>query len=373
MAVGNGSSGGVVVCGAGIVGAAVAYYLSRRGIPSLVIEAREVAYGASGRAAGLLTPLDALQLREPWGPLASLSLDLHRALALELDGGATYAYEARPALTVAQTDEEAAVLRSRAVPGSSEWIEPADVRRRNPWLDRELAGGLALHGAAVLDPGALTRVLLDRAGAELRHGAVAGFETSAGRLSAVQVDGVLVSCDKAVITMGPWSAAAAQWMGVEVPVAPLKGQILHLHPPEPAPPGSFADLDGNYVAAKPGGIVFAGTTEEHAGFDTSPTAEARDAILASLGRLTSRLEGAMIVGHTACLRPITGDGSPLIGPSPVLPGAFIAAGHGRKGILMSLATGKAVAELVATGACSVLDLAPFDPGRFGPHQPPRST
>ncbi len=76
------------------------------------------------------------------------------------------------------------------------------------------------------------------------------------------------------------------------------------------------------------------------------------------------LRGGTVVQRTACLRPLSVDNVPIIGPLPGARGAFIATGHGRKGILMSLATSKALAELIVDGVASSLDLSPFSIERF---------
>src|SRR6187455_3749253 len=74
----------VVICGAGVIGACTAYFLSRRGIDVIVVERTEVAAAASGKAGGFLaldwcagSPLDALARR---------SFGLHAALRGEIDG-----------------------------------------------------------------------------------------------------------------------------------------------------------------------------------------------------------------------------------------------------------------------------------------------
>ena len=116
---------------------------------------------------------------------------------------------------------------------------------------------------------------------------------------------------------------------------------------------------------RPTGLVYAGTTEEEAGFDEEPTEAARDHILATLARYTSRLGAMRVVNQTACLRPLSGDGLPLIGAAPGRRGAYVATGHGRKGLILSPATGEALAALIAEGRGGEVDLAPFDPARFG--------
>ena len=96
-----------------------------------------------------------------------------------------------------------------------------------------------------------------------------------------------------------------------------------------------------------------------------PTEAARDFILSTLAEFTSRLEGMRVVNQTACLRPVSGDGLPVIGAAPGRRGAYVATGHGRKGVILSLATGEAMAELIMEGRSSEVDLTPFDPARFG--------
>jgi glycine/D-amino acid oxidase-like deaminating enzyme len=72
-----------------------------------------------------------------------------------------------------------------------------------------------------------------------------------------------------------------------------------------------------------------------------------------------------VVERTACLRPLSADNTPIIGAVPGVQGGFLATGHGRKGILLSLATGRALAELIATGQSTSIDLSPFALERFG--------
>jgi len=82
------------------------------------------------------------------------------------------------------------------------------------------------------------------------------------------------------------------------------------------------------------------------------------------GRVSTALADARIVRRQACYRPVTDDGLPLIGRVPGLRGAYVATGHGPWGILNAPATGLALAELVADGAASLIDLRAFDPARL---------
>src|SRR5438132_83983 len=82
------------------------------------------------------------------------------------------------------------------------------------------------------------------------------------------------------------------------------------------------------------------------------------------GRVSTALAQARIVRRQACYRPVTDDGLPLIGRVPGVRGAYVATGHGPWGILNAPATGLALAELVAEGEASSVDLRAFDPARL---------
>jgi glycine/D-amino acid oxidase-like deaminating enzyme len=348
----------IVICGAGVVGASIAYHLALRGMTPLVVERERVAYGASGTAAGLLTPPQPVDLRGPLGPLLERSIELHRGLARELDGATRYDYREMPAALVAQNEHEAGVLR-RSNPGAFEEAPSA-------WTDRAGFGGLRVEGAAQIDPGKFTATLLEEArarGAALLHGDVQGVRTEGRRVSGLIVSAETVETSRVVVAMGPWSPEAESWLRLPLPVTPLKGQILRYRIAN-APEGEFATIDGNYAVRKPTGVVYAGTTEEEAGFDLASTDEALESIQAWACSLSSHFDGQEPFERTACLRPLSRDGLPLLGPAGHIDGAYVATGHGRKGIMLSTASGEAMAELITTGRSTTVDLSPFAPGRF---------
>ena len=359
----------VAIVGGGVIGIAIAYFLAQRGEKPLVIEGTEVAHGASGKSAGLLSPglpHDA-DTTGALPPLIARSLELHRAVADVLDGPSTYHYTRYATCLAARTEEEASQLYERADELSAEPIPAGEVAERCPWLDRPVAGGLA-QSTAQVDSAKFTARLLESAqsmGASLCTGRAVGLVGGTDYVEGVELDDGIVRAEATVLAMGPWSVRAAAWLDLPLPVRPLKGQIVHLEPSEPPPPGGFSDMHGHYVVTRPTGLVHAGTTEEEEGFDAEPTEAARDYILETLGQYTSRLGAMRVVDQTACLRPVSGDGLPLIGAAPGRRGAYLATGHGRKGIVLSLATAEALVELLTEGRSTRVDLAPYDPARFG--------
>ena len=161
---------------------------------------------------------------------------------------------------------------------------------------------------------------------------------------------------------GPWSAEASSWASLDIPIRPLKGQILRLRAPG-APFDCSVGWAGNYANTKMDGLLWTGTTEEEAGFDENPTAAGRDQIMASLLKMIPSLLDAELVQHTACLRPLSVDGIPILGAVPGMEGAYVATGAGRKGILLGPGMAKALTDLIVKGAAEIT-IEPFSPARF---------
>jgi len=356
------ASAEAVICGAGVAGATLAYYLARSGMRVTVVERHRVAYGASGTAAGLLMPAAPADADTTLGRLIARGLAEHRSLAEALGGHERYDYREMPSLAVARDEDEASELRRL-------WGD-ACVRAggdaRTPWIDGPVTAVVDVPGAAQIDPARFTAVLLDEAialGANFELADVQGLRRERGRVTGVVTSAGTIATPRVVVAMGPWSMEAERWLKTPLPMIPLKGQILRYRMDD-APEGGFSTLEGNYAVKKPTGIVCSGTTEEEAGFDLGPTAEARAGIEAWARRLSGLFAGQEPIEQTACLRPLSADGLPIVGALDEPDGAFVATGHGRKGIALSPATGKALAEVITTGNSPSLDLVPFSPTRF---------
>ena len=361
------------IVGGGIAGTACAYYLARAGRTCLLLEADEVAAGASGFSAGLITPPIGLRLQPPLRDLMLTAFELHQGLPSTLRDGPDAGYELRRGGSVLVAPDEGAAPALRSflddpIPRrrGARWLEPDQVREVCPWVDQPQAGGIYEPAVGNLDPDRLTRAFCaaaQRAGARLTIDSVvsveplgAGFRVrgSRGDYQAGQV----------LLAAGPWTGALAAQLGFEDAVHPLKGQILRLRLPPPHTPVGFSCPDGSYLSPRPDGQVWIGTTEESVGFDRATTAAARDLILARARRICSRIDAAQEITQTACLRPISRDGLPLIGPVPGVRGAWICSAHGRTGMLLGPVSARELVNLILERD-TTLDLTPFDPARLG--------
>jgi glycine/D-amino acid oxidase-like deaminating enzyme len=157
---------------------------------------------------------------------------------------------------------------------------------------------------------------------------------------------------------------------VPIEVRPLKGQILRLQAPGP-PVECSVGWGHNYATTKTDGLLWAGTTEEEAGFDEESTLAARDEIGGALLRMLPVMADAQVAQQTACLRPVASDGLLVLGGVPGLDQLYVATGGARKGILYGPAMGQAIADLVL-GRDTRIALDAFAPGRFaGAREVPR--
>lgn len=349
----------VVVCGAGAIGVSTAYFLARRGARPLLVDRARPGAAASGKAAGFLaadwnagTPLDAL---------TRASFALHRQLAAEL-GAERLGYRPMDALMTAAADE-GDLERYRRLP--------------NPgWLDGNVVAHEVIGGAettAQVTPLDFTRTLFEEAlaqGAEFDRGVVDGLTfDDGGAVSGVSVDGGHRPADVVVLALGPWTSQAQRWLALPQVFGTKSASIvLGAEVPAQAVFSEFVGRDGNRstieIYPRSGGTVYVSGHPEHGSLPDDPDAIAPsqgacDELHRVAGVHSGALRAAEVVARSACYRPLTVDGVPLIGPVPGAPGAFLATGHASWGILNAPATGRMVAEMILDGRSHSVDAAPF--------------
>ena len=365
------ASADVVILGGGVVGCATAYYLGKLGVRSVIVERDTVAGHSSGFALGGLNPLGGIGIP---GPLSELSLEsyrMHAELAplLKEETGVDVEYHLHTTLTVAYDEQEAESIKSRmpwqqAQKGFRvEWKSGADILAIEPRLAPGMLGGLVTQYVGMVDPYKLSLAFLqgaEKRGASMRHGSAVGINVRGGRVTGVQINSGTIRCEKVVVAMGAWSHLAGNWLGVPLPTEPLKGQLVRLK--APGPPLLYVSWGHSYAVTKPDDLVWVGTTEELVGYHESPTPDAQRRILSDALKALPYLLDAEVVRQTACLRPVTPDGLPILGNVPGVQGAVVATGGGRKGIHLSPIMGRVAAELATLGSTSY-DISPLAPGR----------
>jgi D-amino-acid dehydrogenase len=358
----------IVVVGGGIVAASAAYHLAREGASVIIVEA-DLPGPATAAGAGIICPW-ADEGDEASYHLAADGARYYPELLgmLAGDGEADTSYAKVGALCVADEiaplEATEKLLRSRqsARPemGDVGLVGPGEPKRAFAPLAAGLRG-LWISGGARVD-GRSIRDSLRRA-AE-RHGAKRMRGTAVLDLPGVTVDGEYLSADAVVVAAGAWTAQVCAPLGIKLPIGPQRGQIIHVSLPG-ADTASWPVIlppEDPYLLGFPGGRVVFGATREKAGFDYRATVGGVGGMLAAAAEIAPGLAEATLLEIRIGFRPATADGRPLLGT--VTDGLIVAAGNGPEGLTAGPWTGRIAAEL-ALGQQPAIDIAPFDPARFG--------
>jgi glycine oxidase len=336
----------------------------------VLLERDAIGARASSAAAGMLAPLAE---SEGEGPLLELGLRAQADLVERLPeliglSGLDPQLSRCGALRVA-TDARAGELRAtagRLAAFDCAWLGPDELYKREPRLAPGLAGALWSPREACLDAALLTRAFAlaaQRRGAQLRTGLpVLGLLREGDRVCGARTSEGALASAAVILCTGAWAGGSREWLGLDLPVEPVKGQMLALESPVP-PPGPILWSDGAYLVPRPDGTLRIGATVERAGFDVRPTAAGIAALLAAARNVLPDTAGCRFLRAWAGSRPATPDHLPLVGPLAARPGLWLGVGHHRNGILLSALTARALAAGVLGGRWPE-GLDALDPRRF---------
>ncbi|MBB4704119.1 NAD(P)/FAD-dependent oxidoreductase [Sphaerisporangium siamense] len=355
----------VVVLGNGIVGASTAYHLAVRGASVTVIDRPRLGR-ATDAGAGIVCPWVDHDGDDAWYRLALEGSRYYTTLAglLAEDGETDISHARVGALLVAEDPAELAtteaLLRGRAAAAPD--MGRVGAVDRPAGLFPPLAPSLTalfVPGAARVD-GRVVRDALERAavrrGARVRGGAAA--LTPAG---APLLDGTALDADAVVVAAGAWAGEVCAPIGLPVAVGPRRGQIVHAELPGLRTEGWPIVLPrrGPYLLGFPGSRVVLGATVEDAGFDPRATVGGVAEVLSGGARLAPGLKEATIVETRSGLRPVTGDGRPLLGAlGGHAANVVVATGLGAYGLTAGPYMGM-IAACLALGERPPLDVTPF--------------
>lgn len=377
-----------IVVGAGTAGASSAYFLARAGLSVAIVERAHVAAGASGFAFGMVSQRFE---PEPHAPaverLLARSVELHHGLPAELEsqGAETYHQVNKAGIRLAMDDAEAEMLKRIGVSGFGaagrndpdrvdlRWLEYGALSHIEARISDDIPGGLYIGGQLEIAPDGVTRALVaaaERSGKlTVLTGEVSAVEIENGVVQGVGVDGAMLSAKHVVLAAGPWCGEVlARSVGAEdvkLPIEPLKGQIVRFDIGEEIAMPVSLWWGSDYAATKPDGLLYAGTTEERVGFDSSPTEAGCTQITESVTRVLPFLAVASVSHQTACLRPVAPDGLPVVGKLDGIDGLIVATGGGRSGIELGPGIGELAAlHVVDPDEAGRRDMGALDPDRL---------
>lgn len=399
----------VLVLGGGVIGVSTAYYLARAGADVTLLERQDgVALETSFANAGQVSPGYSTPWAAPGIPLKALKwlFQRHAPLALRPDGSAfqlrwlaamlrqctnaRYAinkermtrvaeysrdclrqlradtgidYDQRSLGTLqvfrtpaqlAAAQRDVAVLQACGVP--YRLLRAAELPELEPALahTRGLVGGLHLPGDETGDCQRFTTALAERAqalGVRLRLGVqVAELLCQGSRISGVRLAGAAretLHTDACVLALGSYSRALLAPLGLSLPVYPVKGYSLTAPIVDEARAPVSTVMDETYKVAvtRLGSRIRVGGMAELAGFDLHLNPRRRDTLEMVTQGLFAGAADLPAASFWTGLRPMTPDGTPVLGRAPGWDNLLINTGHGTLGWTMAAGSGKLVADL----------------------------
>lgn len=323
----------IVIVGAGIMGASIAYHLAQRGMNVTVLDSHQPASGATGSAFGWIT--SAVSDDSPDVFLRRAAVSDWQRLAAEIPelwinwkGAMNYADVSQPALT-----------------GNIQ-INQATIARMEPALNSPPEQALYVEKDGIIDPGVATRILLSRAekmGARLiyqtagkaiihDHDTVTGIETSTGRLNA---DCIILACGTGIPEL-------AEITGTSIPIAASPAILLRVSTAQPVVNAIIAGNDMEVRHAQNGDLL--------AAEDYPENGDVEAVAIAAIATIRNRLKGTencTLIDQSVGMRPIPADGYPVIGFIDDSRGIYVAVMH--PAVTCAATLGRLISDELITG------------------------
>jgi len=356
----------VVMVGAGVVGLLSAYSLAVSGVSVTVLDRQQTGAESSWAGGGIVSPLYPWRYSPAVTALAHWSQDFYPRLGEQLLAQT----QIDPEVTVTGLywldleDEAEALAWAHRQGRPLQSVDMTAVQRAVPALAKGFGRAVQMADVAnVRNPRlvkALRAALLQMPNITLHeHCAVKGFIREGRRIKGVRTAQGDMHGDHVVLAAGAWSGELMKTFGIELPVVPVKGQMILYKCAEDFLPAMVL-AKGRYAIPRRDGHILIGSTLEHAGFDKTPTDEALASLQASAVELLPALADAEVVGHWAGLRPGSPEGIPFIGPVPGHEGLWLNCGHYRNGLVLAPASCQLLADLLL-GRKPIVDPAPYAP------------
>lgn len=406
----------IVVLGGGVVGVTSAWYLAKAGHRVTLLERRDgVALETSHANAGQISPGYASPWAAPGIPLkaakwmlqkhapftvrptsdpfqlrwmlkmfanctpaayavnkgrmvrlAEYSRDCMKGLREELDLdyegrqlGTLQLFRSQAQLDASQRDIE--VLEEYGVPyqsldaGGCEEVEPALARVRG-----KVVGGLRLPGDETGDCFRFTKAMAaeaQRLGVKFVFNcAIDEIELAQGRAVAVRAGEQRFKADAIVCALGSYGTGFLRPLGISLPVYPVKGYSLTLPMTDAAGAPRSTVLDETYKVAitRFDERIRVGGMAELSGYNLALNPKRHDTLAMVVGDLFPEGGDISRAEFWTGLRPMTPDGTPLVGPSPI-PGLWLNTGHGTLGWTMAAGSGQLLSDLISGTAPAISD------------------
>lgn len=359
-------SASVVIIGGGVTGLSTAWWLARGGVDVLVLEKGIVGWEASGRNGGGCT--------HPQSPLFPEEQRLWPQMD-ELLGYPTEHQKHRLKIVLHDSDVEFMLgwVRMGEKQGFHyDTLDGKQIRELAPLAGDTVERGYLLKYGGHANPQRTSQAyawaLQDLGGRILQHCTVTGFDTAGGKVTKVRTDRGDFGCDHVVITAGPQTGLLAEMLGVDLPVASGRAEMIVT---EPLPAMPMSGVDGNGLYGRQtlrGNLVYGGGPHEWLPpVDLKTPPKPSSPLLRNIGRRLMELFPK--AAHVRMIRSWSGvientpDGRAVIDWMPGFDNAIVAT-MSSVGFGLSPASGHAIRDLIVDGACSFADLSTMRLDRF---------
>ncbi len=368
----------VVIIGSGIVGSSVAYHLAQAGCTNVLAIEREAhqGKGSTGKSMGgvraqFSTPVNIQMSR--------YSIDFFSRFDEVVGHPADY--RAHGYLFCATSESHLAYLqanRERQIAlgvKSVEWVSPEEIQAIVPQLRTDdILGGTFCPTDGFVDPHSVMMGFMLNArerGARLwLETQVTGIEVESDQIAAVITSRGRVATRVVVNAAGAWAAGVAEMAGADLPVEPLRRQLVPTEPFDQLPQRFPMVIDmstGFHFRREGKGILLAwNDPAETPGFKTEFDVTFVEKILTRAASRVPVLAEAGVNPRRAWagLYEMTPDHHAIIGPAPNVKGLYFVNGFSGHGVMHSPASGRIAAELILQGHSRLIDAAQLSVERF---------
>lgn len=340
----------IVVIGAGIVGASLAYHLASKGAQVTVVEAGGIASGVTGTSFAWINTSCAGP--DPIAALRADAITAWRQLETQVPG---LTVRWHGALSYGTQD-------GRVSPGSL-LIERDRIAELEPQLRQPPQQAVHEPEQGALDAVAATHALLAAAealGATVRtHTPVLGFASKEARVTGVETAAGLIEADMVVLAAGTGTAGLAEKLGASLPIHASPAIFLRYQAPSGLVRGIISSHAMEVRQAEDGTMLAA---EDYV--DDAPENQPAAMAQRTASAIRKELEGAEAIVPAFAgigLRPMPVDGVPVIGSLPQVGGMYVCAMH--PGVVLAAIVGQLASGEIVTGEPASA-LQPCRPARF---------
>lgn len=364
----------IVVIGGGVMGASTAYHLAEAGAKDVLLLERtaHLEDSATSRCAGGVRHQFASEVNIR---LSKSSLAMLARFKDEIGVDPLYRQCGYIFVLTEPTDVEAFKVNvelQRSLGVETEWLEGDEVRHRLPLMQfQDALAGTIYAKDGLADPTSVNMGYLNRARdlgvLELMDAEVVGIDVEKGHVAGVETVRGRVACEHVVNAAGPWAGQIGGYVGLEIPIQPIRRQVVTTTP-LPDIPSDFPfviDFARSLYFHREGEGLLTGMSnrEQPPGYDQRLDDDWEVSALEAAMERLPLLETAGRLSGWAGLYEVTPDAHPIFGPTPV-DGFWIVAGFSGHGFMHGPVAGKLMSEFLLEGQANTVDVSMLDLARF---------